>query len=218
MPERGRYIVIEGNDGTGKSTQVARLQARLQKNGTETIHIEEPGSDGENGLPIANAIRVVIKNGSLKRDGTTNLLLFTAARHELWTQHMLPALMDGKWVISARNYFSTIAYQGYGEGLDVDIITETTKQFVSPEYMRPDLAVILTLEDEDERAKRISGRGELTDPDTFESKDSLFQQRVNDGYLKIAQQFDLPTISALQSVEKIAEEVYEQLEKKLMSE
>lgn len=194
---RGKYIVIEGSDGTGKSTQVKLLRDRLMARGISSIEFHEP-----QGTPIADEIRTIIKNGNLARDGKTNLLLFTAARHEIWRQAQ-EALENGTWVIAARNYFSTLAYQGYGEGLSLDLITSITEQFTDPTYMKPDFAVILTLEDEEERNKRIERRGTLENPDTFESRDQSFQQSLQAGYLAIAEQRALPTISASQPPEAI---------------
>jgi dTMP kinase len=199
---RGKYIVIEGSDGTGKSTQVALIRNRLAKQGVQSIEFHEP-----QGAPIADAIREVIKNGSLPRDGITNLLLFTAARHEIWKQAE-QQLAAGVWIIAARNYFSTLAYQGYAEGLDLGLITDITRRFTSNVYMQPDLAVILALDDEAEREKRIQQRGDLTSPDTFESRDESFQNKVQKAYLAIASERHLPIISAAQPPEAICEQVY----------
>lgn len=202
MTERGKYIVIEGHDGTGKSTQVERLRARLAEAGIGSIEFHEP-----EGVPIADEIRHVIKNGTLERDGKTNLLLFTAARHEIWkrAQH---ALGSGTWVVSARNYFSTLAYQGYGEGLDPGLIITLTEQFTDGAYMSPDLAVILSLDDKEERERRIAARGTPKNPDTFESKGDAFQQRVKNGYMSIAKDKNLPVISTAQSPEAVTEQIY----------
>jgi dTMP kinase len=202
MTERGKYIVIEGHDGTGKSTQVDLLREKLAADGIESIAFHEP-----EGTPIANEIRTIIKNGDLARDPETNLLLFTASRHEIW-QQARAALMSGKWVVTARNYYSTMAYQGYGEGLDLDLITNTTKQFTDDRYIHPDIAIILSLEDEITRAQRIDQRGELTNPDTFESRDAAFQRSVKDGYLAIAHTYDLPVIAADQPIDTISTQIY----------
>ena len=114
----GTYIVIEGNDGTGKSTQAGLLADHCRQQGREVIIVEEPGSnDPDKTTPIANYLRSLIKNGTLARDPEINLALFSAARRELWQQKIAPALNRGAIVISARNYISTLAYQGYGEGL-----------------------------------------------------------------------------------------------------
>lgn len=202
----GKYIVIEGNDGTGKSTQVGIIREKLKQRGIESIEFHEP-----EGTPIAGAIRTVIKNGELERDGTTNLLLFSAARHDIWFNYALPAMQEGKWVVASRNYYSTIAYQGYGEGLDPEIISTTTRIATDDQYLRPDVAIILSLEDE-ERQKRIGQRGELETPDTFESKGSDFQQKVNQGYLAIAKTHSLPVVPANGSVEDVAARIWSHIE------
>jgi len=136
------------------------------------------------------------------------LLLFTAARHEIWKKARAE-LAKGTWVVAARNYFSTLAYQGYGEGLDLDLIINTTQRFTDETYMNPDFTVILSLEDEDEREKRITQRGKLKNPDTFESRGVDFQQKVAAGYQQIAQQRRLPIISALQSPKLVAEQIHQ---------
>ena len=204
---RGKYIVIEGHDGTGKSTQVGLLRDRLSEEGIGSIEFHEP-----QGAPIADAIRTVIKNGTLPRDGQTNLLLFTAARHEIW-KGAQKALEQGIWVIAARNYYSTLAYQGYGEGLDLDLIISITEQFTDKTYITPDLAVILTLDNETERERRIGERGELQAPDTFEARNAAFQTAVKNGYQTIAQTHGLPLVAADQPVANIADAIYALVER-----
>lgn len=199
----GKYIVIEGHDGTGKSTQVTAIRAKLKELGIESVEFHEP-----DGTPIADEIRTLIKNGALERDGTTNLLLFNASRHDIWTKKALPALNDGKWVVASRNYFSTLAYQGYGEGANIDDILTITLIATDEHYMKPDIAVILNLDDENERKKRIGNRGELENPDTFESKDNDFQFRVKDAYVTIADERDIPIISASQPIDDVTRDIW----------
>ena len=87
MSSAGKYIVIEGNDGTGKSTQVAKLAEYFRSIGRTVCVIEEPGSDDpEKSTPIANELRKVIKNGDLARSAAVNVALFSAARRELWRE------------------------------------------------------------------------------------------------------------------------------------
>ena len=184
----GTYIVIEGNDGTGKSTQAELLADYCRQQGREVIIVEEPGSDdlGKTTL-IASYLRSLIKNGTLARDPEINLALFSAARRELWQQKIAPALNRGAIVISARNYISTLAYQGYGEGVDTDHIMTTTKLFTDERYMKPDFVIILALDNESERKKRITKRSQSIDtPDTFESRSSNFQKRIDAAYRTIA--------------------------------
>jgi dTMP kinase len=202
---RGKYIVIEGNDGTGKSTQVELLAAWLkEEKGVATYVMHEPA-----GTPISDAIRTVIKNGNLERDALTNVLLFTAARHENW-RAVREQLDEGAWVISARNYISTEVYQGIGEGFDIDTIHSITHQFTDDTYMNPDHTFVLYLEDE-ERLKRISGRGQLETKDTFESRDSMFQQSLNNGYSYIAKKYNFPLIDASRSIDDIQIDIREQI-------
>jgi dTMP kinase len=199
---RGKYIVIEGGDGTGKTTQASILQQYLEARGKQVIHLKEPG-----GTPVAEAIRSVIVDGTLERTPMTNILLFTANRHELWHAKIKPELEKGTWVICTRNYWSTLAYQGYGEGMSESVITAITATFTEQAYMNPDIGLILTLDDIATSKSRISQRGELEKPDTFESRGDDFQHRVNHGYLAIAATYHLPVISASQPIEKVAQEI-----------
>jgi dTMP kinase len=153
----------------------------------------------------------IIKNGSLERDGITNLLLFTASRHALW-QRAEQELESGRWVLSARNYISTLVYQGYGEGVNLDLISETTRAFTSDEYIHPDLTVILGLTHE-ERERRIAHRGDLEYKDTFESRGREFQDSLNHGYEKIASQYHFPLIDASKSIDEIQHEIRKLLPK-----
>lgn len=200
MSKQGQYIVIEGNDGTGKTTQLELLAKHLSSLGRRVGVIEEPGSDDPaKSTPIANYLRQLIKDSQLKRSAEINLALFSAARRELWQHKISPALDSGTTVLSSRNFISTLAYQGYGEGLGVAHIRQVTELFTSERYMNPDYTIILTLDDETERIRRISRRGEPECPDTFESRDGAFQKRVNSGYRKIARRYHFPVIDCLAS-------------------
>jgi dTMP kinase len=198
----GKYIVIEGGDGTGKTTQADLLQKHLESQGKNVIHLKEPG-----GSPVAEAIRSVILDGTLPRTPMTNILLFTANRHELWHDKIKPALDAGTWVIATRNYWSTLVYQGYGEGISKSVITAITATFTDTKYMNPDYGIILTIDDAAEAKKRIAARGVLVKPDPFEMRGLNFQQKVNDGYLAIAATYHLPVISASQPISKVASDI-----------
>ena len=191
----GFYIVGEGNDGTGKSTQIDLLAQYLEKEfDLETYVMHEP-----DGSPISSEIRTIIKNGSLERDAVTNLLLFTASRHETWFREARPVLARGGVVLSARNELSSEIYQGVGEGLGVEYVREVTRAFMDERYMNPDLTVIFTLQDAI-RKQRIAKRGELENPDTFESRGDDFQTLVDGGYASIATERGFPTIDASRSI------------------
>lgn len=203
----GKYVVIEGHDGTGKSTQVEIIRTRLKERGIESIEFHEP-----QGTPMADAIRTIIKNGVLTRSELTNLLLFSAARHEIWQEFALPALQQGKWVVASRNYYSTLVYQGYAGGLTPELITDITRTATDERYLTPDISLILTMDDETERTRRIKSRGELTGQDTFESKGDEFQTKVHQGYLQLAAARSLPLISASQSIDQVSEQIWQLIE------
>jgi len=187
----GQYIVIEGQDATGKSTQVELLAKYFRKQGREVVTIHEPDGD----LPSASALRRIIKTKSYRLQPKTIFLLFTAARLELWKKLAEPCMKRGGVVISARNWYSSIAYQGYGQKLSLKLIKVTTHRYLPKRYLRPDHAVILTLED-DTRKSRQSARALDTATDTFESKPNDFQERVTRSYLRIARDLQIPTLDA----------------------
>ena len=212
MASLGKYIVIEGNDGTGKSTQVAKLADYFRECGRTVCVVEEPGSDDpEKSTPIADELRKVIKNGDLARSAAVNVALFSAARRELWREKIQPALERREIVLSARNYISTLVYQGRGEGYDESEILRLTKLFTDERYLCPDIMIILSLS-HDKRAKRIAMRGELKNPDTFESRGQDFQEKVDDGYLEIAKDYDIPVVLADGNVEEVHDMLIDEIE------
>lgn len=206
MSERGKYIVIEGHDGTGKSTQVEKLSEKLfDSYGIESFVAHEPA-----GTPMADAIRTILKNGDLQRDADTNLLLFTAARHEIWNQARRELAL-GKWVLSARSYLSTIAYQVWGETPNMtreDLakrsqhVIDFTRLFTDDDYMSPDATFVLQLDDPATRTERITKRATLEQPDTFESRDDAFQQRVAMGYDYVAETTNATRINVMDGSEQ----------------
>jgi dTMP kinase len=192
------YIVIEGQDSTGKSTQAELLAEYLRSKGKEVEIVEEPGGN----LPVAQEIRLILKNKSNNLDPYTNVMLFMAARRELWTKRIEPVLKRGGVVISTRNWWSTLAYQGYGQGIDLKLICWTTKKFMPHKYYLPRKSIIFVLPEE-ERLRRMKGRDYDSSKDAFESQPDEFQQRVSDGYLKIAEMFNIETYDASPSIDKI---------------
>ena len=214
----GEYFVTEGTDATGKTT-VANLLAEMAFNeGREVIRLDEPDSpyryipNSENPqplAPIASEIRSIIKDGTLARTALTNIHLFTASRAESWGTVVAPALERGAYVIAARNYLSTVAYQGYAEGMEPSKIISITQNSLGEDYMHPDHLTILDLSDESERARRIAQRGVLDKPDTFESRDAAFQQRLIDGYRAIAAEYAIALTSAAGDKHAIAEEIWD---------
>lgn len=196
------YIVIEGQDATGKSTQVEMLAKYFEAQGKLVTTIHEP--DGA--LPQAKILRELIKNKTYQLEPLTHVLLFTAARLELWRKLALPTLQQSGVVISARSWWSTLAYQGYGQGISLSKIVRLTKQIMPADYVTPTKSVILTL-DSATRLSRQTIRDDLSSQDTFESKPTDFQHKVDQAYLQIARKFDIPTIDASPSPEIIHQQL-----------
>ena len=127
-------------------------------------------------------------------------MLFRSARVELWKKIAEPVLKRDGVVISARNYWSTLAYQGYGEGVSRSKIIRITKDLLPEKYFEPDYGFILLVSDQ-VRLERQKNRGKATE--TFEAKPNDFQQRVNAAYPKIAKDFGLHIVDASGTIEEI---------------
>ena len=198
------YIVIEGQDGTGKSTQAELLKRHFEDQGREVVMLEEPDGD----LPQAHDLHDMILTRGYDLEPLTNFLLFTAARVELWKKIAEPVLKRGGIVISARNYWSAIAYQGYGEGVSRSKIIRITKDLLPDKYFHPDYGFILTVPDA-VRLARQQNRGKATE--IFEKKPSSFQQKVNSAYPKIAKDFNLTIIDASGTIEEIFNKILDSI-------
>ncbi len=174
---RGRFITLEGGEGSGKSTQAPLLDAALERAGIDTLLTREPG-----GAPGAEAIRPLLVEGAAGRwDALGEALLHYAARRDHLVTTVWPALEAGRWVISDRFADSTMAYQGHGRGLDREAI-ETLHRLVVGDF-RPDLTLIFDLEAE-AGLRRAAARG--GGEQRYERMDIDFHRRLRRGYLDIA--------------------------------
>ncbi len=171
------FITLEGSEGTGKSTQAARLAAYLIQAGYPALLTREPG-----GTPISEQIRAVIsdlKNTDMQK--RTEILLFQASRAQLVEQVIRPHLAQGGLVVCDRYADSTLAYQGYGYQLfDLETLRPLI-QFATG-GLTPDLTLLLDLEVEEGLRRRAKG-GEWNRLDAYELG---FYQRVRQGYLEMA--------------------------------
>jgi dTMP kinase len=173
----GRFITLEGGEGAGKSTQIARLADWLKARGHEVVATREPG-----GAPGAEMIRKLLVEGPTERwDGMTEALLHFAARRDHLRSTVWPALKRGAWVISDRFADSTRAYQGYGHGLDLATLDRLYDVAIGA--FSPDLTLILDLPIETGLARAAARRGSET---RYESLPRDFHERVHDGFLAIA--------------------------------
>ncbi|MBI3984043.1 dTMP kinase [Candidatus Microgenomates bacterium] len=195
----GKYIVLEGRDKSGKSTQAQMLAGRLDEAGYETTAVREPGS-----TPMAEAIRTLLKDKQLERTARTNLWLFSTARVDLIEKIIRPAVAAGKIVVSDRNWVSTHAYQGYGEGYDLEDIWRVT-ELATGMLMRPDLLFFVDTPNE-EIAKRFEADG--VELDYFEAQGPEFFDRVRDGYLATVQSLGAVAINGLGSKKEVHERIW----------
>lgn len=174
---RGRLITLEGGEGGGKSTQARRLAAYLEETVGEVVLTREPG-----GAPGAEQIRNLLVDGDVQRwDALTEALLHVAARREHLVATVQPALARGAWVLSDRFADSTMAYQGYGHGVDRAALADLHR--ICTGGLNPDLTLILDLPVE-EGLRRAADRagGE----DRYERMDRDFHERLRQGFLEIA--------------------------------
>ncbi len=177
-PTRGRFITIEGPEGSGKTTQAERLAAVLRASG-ETVHLtREPG-----GTWLGERLREILlaRTGSAARtDPLTDAFLFDAARRQLVTEIIRPLLDAGTTVVCARFADSTLAYQGYGAG--VDLVDLRSLEAIATDGLVPDLTILLDLPVEAGLARKAPG-----DITRFEAEfDLAFHRRVRDGFLALA--------------------------------
>jgi dTMP kinase len=180
---RGKLITFEGGEGVGKSTQIARLADALRRSGVEVLLTREPG-----GSPGAEEIRQLLVTGATNRwDAVTETLLVFAARRDHLVRQMLPALVDGRWVLCDRFTDSTLAYQGYGMGIERDQI-EALHKFVCG-FLKPDLTLVLDMPPEEGVARSVARRaaaGETGAAQRYEQLDLKFHNRVREGFLDLA--------------------------------
>ncbi|GAB4361450.1 MAG: dTMP kinase [Kiloniellaceae bacterium] len=177
MTTRGRFITLEGGEGAGKSTQQRRLAAWLRAGGLEVVETREPG-----GSPGAEEIRRLLVTGDAGRwDPMTEALLIFAARRDHLRQTIEPALARGAWVVCDRFVDSTMAYQGYAQGLGRDAV-ETLYRLVVGD-LKPDLTLVLDIAIEDglRRAQARNGAAAHGE-DRYEQMDLGFHERLRAGF------------------------------------
>jgi dTMP kinase len=167
-------ITVEGVEGSGKSTQCARLEQHLSGRGLQVVRTSEP-----DGTPLGLRVRALFEVDGPTPTPLTQTFLFMAARQEHVTRVIAPALARGAVVISDRYADATVAYQGYGQGMDVQTIRELN--MLATGGVLPDLTLVLDL-DPAAGMRRIRGRA----LDAFEKMDPAFHRRVREGYLEIA--------------------------------
>ena len=170
----GKFIVLDGPDGCGKSTQAEMLIQWLEKQGVSTIRFRDPGD-----TDIGEKIREILLNPEHCLMGTeTEVLLYMAARVQLWTERIAPALKNNQCVVLDRWLSSTLAYQGWAGGFGMDRIIKIAEDCL--ERVWPDITIILDL-DLITASKRLNRQ-----LDRMEAKGDDYHQKVRDGFIKLA--------------------------------
>ncbi len=172
----GLLISVEGVEGSGKTTQCRLLAQWLRDLGHRVLETSEP-----DGSPIGSAVRAIFEQDGVSLTTLTEAFLFVAARQHHVTQVIAPALAAGEIVLSDRYADATLAYQGYGRGLDLQTIRELNA--LATGGVLPDLTLVLDL-DPAVGLKRLGSRR----LDVFEKMDLAFHRRVRQGYLEIARE------------------------------
>ena len=171
----GILISLEGVEGSGKSTQLNLLTDHLRTMGRKVLKVREPG-----GTELGERVRtLLLEKGGAKISPLAELFLYFSSRAQLVEEVLRPALDAGLVILCDRYMDATVAYQGYGRGLDVGLI-EQVNRFVVGDAL-PDLTLLLDLE-ADAGLGRISGRG----CDRLEAEGLAFHERVRKGYLEVA--------------------------------
>lgn len=170
------FITLEGPEGSGKTSQMPLLAEYLSDLGYEVLTTREPG-----GTPISDQIREVLMSmKNQEMHPRTEILLFLAARAQLVEQEIKPALQNGKIVLCDRYGDSTLAYQGYGHGLDLQILRQMLH--FATDGIKPDLTLLLDL-DVEAGLKRKKSSSEWNRTDAYEV---ALHKRVRAGYLQLA--------------------------------
>lgn len=199
----GKFIVIEGLEGAGKSTAIAICQAFLEQHSIDFVNIREPG-----GTPLAEALRTLVKASHEEVIAPeTELLMMYAARSQLVSNVINPALTAGQWVLGDRHDLSSQAYQGGGR----EIATSTLRSLsdIVLKGLKPDLTIYLDI-DPAVGLLRAKGRGEL---DRIEQEHLSFFERTRARYLTLANEDDsIKRVNAEQSIEQVHKDILAVLE------
>lgn len=206
LSDKGKLIIFEGGDGTGKTTQALRYVEHLNRKGdTVPLHIREPGS-----TPLGESVRELLiaqpENPNDEITPETEMLLYMSCRAQLFKTVIAPALEQGTTVVLERSYFSTFAYQGMGLGLDAEMILQLG-QWVSSGVV-PTRVILLDLPIEESLSRVGAAK------DRIESREDAFHERVRQGYLDAAARFPelFRVVDARGSLEEVESRIHAELD------
>jgi len=166
------YVAFEGIEGAGKSTVAQRVGERLEADGHEVVRVREPG-----GTAVGERIRAILLGHDLLPDPWTEALLFAAARAQLASEVVGPALDSGAWVLSDRSVYSSLAYQGAGRGLGIDAVRSVNEPGLQDVW--PNLVILLAIDAAEGLLRQDVG-------DRIGDEGVEFQRTVADGFATAA--------------------------------
>jgi dTMP kinase len=204
MDFSGKFIVLDGPDGCGKSTQAEMLRKWIASQGAEVVSFRDPG-----GTEIGEKIREILLDATNHKMGVrAELLLYMASRAQLWHECIEPALNGGKCVVMDRWLSSTCAYQGYAGGAGIETVIKIAE--TSLERVWPDAIIVLDV-DLATAAKRMQRQ-----LDRMELKGDVYHEKVRQGFLKLAEFADcVDVVDARQGIEAVHKDVIEIIERRI---
>lgn len=207
MSAGGLFVTFEGGEGSGKSTQIARLAARLRAGGIEPLLTREPG-----GTPLAEGVRGLLLDPAGSLEPLAEALLMEAARADLVARVLRPALERGRVILCDRYDDSTLAYQGAGRGLDADVLAQLNR--IATGGLRPDLTLLYDI-DPARGLERRSGSGR--DLNRLDRESREFHERVRARFLELARAEPgrFVVLDAAAPVEALERQGWEALEARL---
>ena len=173
------FISFEGIEGSGKTTLIAALASELRAAGADILVTREPG-----GTPFGDAVRALFIDPAMRIDALAESYLMNASRAQLVADVIAPALKTGRIILCDRFFDATVAYQGYGRGLDIEMLIRLS--LVATQSIAPDMTFLLDIDVATSR-DRLRARGAF---DRLEREDDAFHERVRGGYLDLARRFD----------------------------
>ena len=199
--KKGLFITFEGADGCGKTTQLNLLKKYLEQNGYEVVLTREPGGKG-----LGEKLREILLNYDGEVSNRCESFLFLADRAQNIDIIVTPAIQQGKIVLCDRHTDSSVAYQGYGRGLDIDQIN--TLNNLATNNKKPDLTLVFDV-DIETSMKRVGN-----EKDRMESAGKDFFNRVRNGYLELAKQEPdrIKVINSTKSIEEVQQDVLQVIE------
>jgi len=202
---RGRLISFEGLDGAGKTTQMELLERWLQSHGIAYVRTREPG-----GTPLGVEIRhLVLNRPELAITPLAEVFLFQADRAQHFAVLVIPALDEGKLVITDRCFDASIAYQGYARGVGVELIERLS--LLATRGIKPDLTILLDLDPSQVHQRTDDASGQREERTRFDAEAEDFHRRVQEGFRMLARKYPerIKVVDASRTVEEIHREIVE---------